>query len=60
MLIGIFFASAVPTKLGKLMKAHVAEKAFQIAKYMLLLMLFYMAMIRIVSGTYNPFIYFQF
>lgn len=60
MILAIFFASSIPTKIGCLLKAHIAEKGLNIMKYIMLLLLLYFSMIRIVSGTYNPFIYFQF
>ena len=60
MMIGILFASSLPTKLATVIKAHVPDKAVLIGKYTLLLGLLYLSMLRIVSGTYNPFIYFQF
>lgn len=60
MLLGILFASSIPTRLTEAIKAYAPEKAMTIGKYMLLLVLFYLSMLRIVSGTYNPFIYFQF
>lgn len=60
MLIGILFASSIPTRIGSFMKEHMPENVFLITKYIGLLFLFYFAMIRIVAGTYNPFIYFQF
>lgn len=60
LLAGIFFASCLPAKFAGLLKAHLPEKLFVILKYTALLCIFYVAMLRIVSGTYNPFIYFQF
>ena len=60
MISGILFASSIPTKLAAAVKAHASENAVMIGKYILLLAVLYLSMIRIVSGTYNPFIYFQF
>ena len=60
MLLGILFASSIPTMIGAMIASHVPERVVTIVKYTLLLALLYMSMLRIVSGTYNPFIYFQF
>ena len=60
MLFGILFASSLPTKIGRYLKNVMPARVFEVFKYILLLLLFYMALIRIVAGTYNPFIYFQF
>ncbi len=60
MLIGIVFASSLPGKICDFVKGHLTVKTFQIGKYIFLLAILYMSMLRIVSGTYNPFIYFQF
>ena len=60
MISGILFASSVPTKIARAVNANAPEKAVTVGKYILLLMMLYLSMLRIVSGTYNPFIYFQF
>lgn len=60
MIVGIIFASSIPTKLGNILKKHIPENVFTVGKYLLLLFIFAISIIRIVSGTYNPFIYFQF
>ena len=60
MVLGIFFASSLPNKLSDIIKTHLPNTFVEIGKYMLLLSLLYLSMLRIVSGTYNPFIYFQF
>lgn len=61
MLIAIFAASSLPSRICTYGKSlHLNEAVVTIVRYVLLLLLFYLSMIRIVSGTYNPFIYFQF
>lgn len=60
MVIGIVFASSFPTKILGILKDNLPNKFFIVAKYTLLILVFYLAILRIVSGTYNPFIYFQF
>ncbi len=57
---GILFSTEIPTKLGAALAVRVNEKVFLAAKYAALLGLLFFTMLRIVSGTYNPFIYFQF
>lgn len=60
MIFGILFASSIPIKAMCLIKTHFPEKIVIVGKYVLLLLLLYLSMLRVVSGTYNPFIYFQF
>ena len=60
MLLGALFSTSLPSRMAGVIRRHTNETVFTIGKYALLLLLLYMAMIRIVSGTYNPFIYFQF
>ena len=60
MILGILFASSLPSKLIIIMKKHLPRKIVISGKYVLLLGMLYLSMLRIVSGTYNPFIYFQF
>ena len=59
-IIGILAASSLPNILSGLLKKQIPENALKIAKYVVLLLLFYFSIIQIVSGTYNPFIYFRF
>lgn len=56
----VFFSTAIPGKLACFLRGHIPETVFAAGKYILLLCLLYLSMMRIVSGTYNPFIYFQF
>lgn len=60
MVIGIFFSSSLPTKFCTFVSERLSEKIYIVGKYVLLIGVLYLAMLRIVSGTYNPFIYFQF
>ena len=60
MIVGIIFASSIPTKIGNFLKKHLHENIIDVGKYILLIIVFILALLRIVSGTYNPFIYFQF
>lgn len=60
MILAVFFSTSLPQKLYVNIKDGVNEHVLSILKYACLLVLFYMSMLRIVSGTYNPFIYFQF
>ena len=60
MALGILFATAIPGKIVLHIKSVCSEKVYFIGKKVLLLFLFYFSLIRIVAGTYNPFIYFQF
>lgn len=60
MAFAILFSSSVPLKAAEILKAKMNKKVFIILKYFVLLAILYLSMMRIVSGTYNPFIYFQF
>jgi D-alanyl-lipoteichoic acid acyltransferase DltB (MBOAT superfamily) len=60
LIVGIVFSTSVPTRVGGVLKEKMNEKLFVVLKYAFLLMLFSFSVLRIVSGTYNPFIYFQF
>ena len=60
MVLGILFASSLPKRLLEKAKGHISDKVYTICKYALLIFILYISMLRIVSGTYNPFIYFQF
>lgn len=58
--IAILFASSIPGKMINNINKYINEIVKIVIKYVILLILLYLSMIRIVSGTYNPFIYFQF
>ena len=60
LVLGIFFSSSVPSVLQKKLRSVLPEKVYTACKYVLLLLLLYLCIIRITAGTYNPFIYFQF
>lgn len=62
LVLGLFFASSVPKKLFCLMTSRIDSEQMwcSCVKYIGLVLLMYFCMIRITSGTYNPFIYFQF
>lgn len=57
---GIFFSTTLPQKLAKALSKQLPEIPFLILKYLGLLALFLVSVLQIVSGSYNPFIYFQF
>ncbi len=59
MILGIFFATSFPGRVRHLILP--ARKPLRLClKYTALLLLFALSIFRIVAGTYNPFIYFQF
>ncbi len=60
MVLAVFFSSSIPTGIYGFLKKHISGNIMIPLKYTVLLILLYISMIRIVSGTYNPFIYFQF
>lgn len=60
MLAGIFFSTSIPSKIKDYLTKRLDVKVQKSVKYVALLLLLYLTMLRIVSGTYNPFIYFQF
>lgn len=60
MFIGILFATTIPSMVVAKSKELLSNKAFVTCKLFILIFVFYFSIMRIVSGTYNPFIYFQF
>ena len=60
MIMGILFASSIPSRAVTYVKPLVSDRLYVVGKYILLMIVFYFTIMRIVSGTYNPFIYFQF
>lgn len=60
MAFGILFASSIPSNVVSILQKKINDKIFVSLKYLLLLVILYLSILRIVSGTYNPFIYFQF
>ncbi|MBQ3968454.1 MAG: hypothetical protein II688_07185 [Lachnospiraceae bacterium] len=57
---GIIFSSPLPRLAAKAAKKKLPEAVYDTSKALILLLLFAFAIMRVVSGTYNPFIYFQF
>ena len=60
MMIAILLSSKIPNYISEQMHDKLSEKLWFFLKHSALLMLLLLSMMRIVSGTYNPFIYFQF
>ncbi len=60
LVMGILFSSIIPTKIGEALSVRLSARTFMVIKYIALIVLLFFTMLRIVSGTYNPFIYFQF
>ncbi|SCX79785.1 alginate O-acetyltransferase complex protein AlgI [Lachnospiraceae bacterium XBB2008] len=60
MIISVFFSSELPEKIKNCIKDRVSVSVYASVKYVTLILIFALSVIRIVSGTYNPFIYFQF
>lgn len=60
LIIGVIAASSLPSKAAGLLKGRLPEGGLKIAKYIGLLLLFAVSIMRIISGNYNPFIYFRF
>ena len=59
MMLGIIFASDLPGRVIRLISQRLGILKLYL-KYLILLLLFVLSIFRIVAGTYNPFIYFQF
>lgn len=60
MFIGILFATDIPSMVVEKSKKLLSNKVIVLFKLFILIFVFYFSIMRIVSGTYNPFIYFQF
>ena len=60
LLVGVFFASSIPGKIRDRLKTASSVNVYAVVKYASLLLLLLFSAMRIVAGTYNPFIYFQF
>ena len=60
MAVGLLASTHLPQCMGEMITKRVSEQAVSAFKYLVLLLVLSLSMIRIVSGTYNPFIYFQF
>ena len=60
MIIGILLSSGIQNKIAKRINSLNKPSVSLLLNYIGLLLIFSFSVIRIVSGTYNPFIYFQF
>lgn len=60
LLTGMFLSTSIPKRIGPKLKLVMGKNIFDAVKYMLLLLILLLSGVRIVSGVYNPFIYFQF
>ena len=60
LIVAVLAASSIPQRAGELLRQHLSERVWICLRYVSLLAMLCIAMLRIVSGTYNPFIYFQF
>lgn len=60
MMTGVLFATSLPQKIGRKAVKMWGELAVEVIKYVLLFLMFVFSVSQIISGTYNPFIYFQF
>lgn len=56
----ILAASSLPERAGRLLKKKLPETLLLVVKDAALLLLFAFSIMRIISGNYNPFIYFRF
>ncbi|MBR4445276.1 MAG: MBOAT family protein [Solobacterium sp.] len=57
---GLLFAAGLPQKLSKKLKENMREETYTTLHHLVCLLLLLAALMRIVMGTYNTFIYFQF
>lgn len=60
LIIAIILSTELPGKLAIRIRNTISENTYFIVEKIFLLLLFTFSLIRIVAGTYNPFIYFQF
>lgn len=60
LIIAIILSTELPGKLAIRIRNTISENTYFIVEKIFLLLLFAFSLIRIVAGTYNPFIYFQF
>lgn len=60
LIIAIILSTEIPGKLAIRIRNTISENTYFIVEKIFLLLLFTFSLIRIVAGTYNPFIYFQF
>lgn len=60
LVLGLLFSSSLPSRIGGYMEKTVNQTAITVIRSAVLLFLMAFCIMRIVAGTYNPFIYFQF
>ncbi|MGN0438028.1 MAG: hypothetical protein ACI4F4_05840 [Lachnospiraceae bacterium] len=60
LLLGMFFSTSIPKRIGEKLKSGLGNNSLDVVKYMSLIAILLFSCVRIVSGVYNPFIYFQF
>lgn len=60
LIIAVICSTSVPRKIYVKLKQIMNDNIYNVVKKLVLLCVFSFALIRIVSGTYSPFIYFQF
>lgn len=58
--VAVICSTEIPNMLKQKCKLYLTSNTYQLMSHVLLLVLLLFSMIRIVAGTYNPFIYFQF
>jgi len=60
LIIALLASTTIPQKIVLRIKATLSETVYFTLEKIVILLLFSFCLIRIISGTYNPFIYFQF
>ncbi|MGN0896110.1 MAG: MBOAT family O-acyltransferase [Succinivibrio sp.] len=60
LVLGIIFSSSLPSTIGVYLKEKFSLSSCYLSKSILLLFIFFISIIQVISGSYNPFIYFQF
>lgn len=58
--VAMITASAIPEKINGIVKAHLDGRVYLSLAYFSTIFLLLLSVIRVVAGSYNPFIYFQF
>jgi len=60
LILGIILSSSIPSSIAAILKEKFSVTAYSASKYILLVIVFFISIIQVISGSYNPFIYFQF
>lgn len=60
MAVGLLFSSSLPSRCARWMQSHTSAAAMAWVQNIACLLLFLLCAMTVVSGSYNPFIYFQF